>query len=166
MAVTENDIINNASAIASLINSASPGKEISDFTKLVSPAATDPVHIQNGGVDKYMEAQDAGLYPKEVAVSGSGSTVINFANYGRNVNIKITLVANATLIFSNIVAGQTGAITIVQDGSTKYTFSFPGTSYGDTIEEPEIGEINVVSFIIASINAGSAAPIFGIKTNV
>ena len=105
--------------------------------------------------------------PSEVAINISGATTIDLSGYNKSTNFKLTLTANSTIIFTNMVAGQTGYITMVQNASTGYTLSYSGTSHGDTITLPAIGTIDVHSFILSAIGTSSAVePIFGSKTDI
>jgi hypothetical protein len=171
MAVTENDIINNAAAIANLINSGTPGKEISDLTKLTThPAATDPVHMQNNGIDVYMETQDTGIHPKEVALTLSGATTIDMSSYPFHVNFKMTLTADSTFVFSNMTAGQKMNFTIIDNGldtGEGWTLSYSGNYHGKEIKGPLSGNIDTHTVNMASVGASSAIePIFDFKGSV
>jgi expansin (peptidoglycan-binding protein) len=106
------------------------------------------------------------LDPVENDLSITGATPLALDATGKN-NFLITLTANSVIFLNNLVAGLTGYITVVQDGGTKHTLSYSGNAHGDTIAEPEIGEIDVHSFVISAIGAASAPePIFGSKTNI
>lgn len=107
------------------------------------------------------------MTPDEIALSISGATTIDLSSYNRWDNFKLTLTANATIVFTNMSKGQTGYITIVQDAATAYTLSYSGTFHGDTIAEPAIGEKDVHSFILSAIGTASAVePVFGSKLNI
>lgn len=52
MPVTSNDIINNAQAIADLINAGANKKLLPDLTAATSLGPADYLHVSQGGVDK------------------------------------------------------------------------------------------------------------------
>jgi hypothetical protein len=64
-----------------------------------------------------------GRYAVEIATLTDGATIT--PDFGANQNFTVTLGGNRTLANpSNIVAGQTGSIFIVQDGTGGRTLSF------------------------------------------
>ena len=141
--------------------------KISGLTEASASDSDEFIFDTGGGVYKKITAENAGIYPKEIVLSISGATSIDLSSYGRNVNFKITLTANSTLLFTNMTAGQTGYMTIIQDGSSAYTLSYSGTAYGDTLAEPALGTVDLVSYVMTGIGAVNAAvPVFGIKTDI
>lgn len=166
MSVTENDIINNAAAIAELVNAGQPGVEIDDLDAVTIIGADDPLHVQESGVDKKILARNTGIYPSVQAMTIGGTAEnIDLSAYQRNINFTITIGLAALFYFSNMVEGQGGTIKFKQNGIIKYSLGYLGTYYGDTIEAPEIGDYSVYGFYTTNIG-GSIVPVFGAKKNL
>ena len=106
--------------------------------------------------------------PLEVSLTLSGATTIDLSLYKRHVNFKLTITANSTFVFTNMEAGQTGYITLVDDGvpAYGYTLSYSGDYEGSPIyAPPRSGAITSHIFKLSAVGtAGAVIPIFDLKS--
>lgn len=121
MAVTEQDIIDNASGIADLVNGSTTSVTIGDLDKVTSIGSADPVHTQISGVDKYIEKEDfdsdttddinSGIPTRQYQIDG------DFNRWDEGTSISATGYGAAS-IWSFDLSGATGTFSQQAHAST------------------------------------------------
>jgi hypothetical protein len=106
--------------------------------------------------------------PSEVTLDLDGATTIDLALYNRNSSFKLTVTSDSTFVFSNMVAGQLGSVTIVDDGLSSYgwTVSYSGDYRGTEIVGHTGPSVNTYRFQMSSTGTADAVePTFDTKSS-